>query len=206
MKTCFCFRRIEVGCKIDSFTNYMRGILQILIKIRAKAKWRFWSLKPDQVPLEKIAMLVAEWTQPRELISYSGICASLGDIAKRVLEKLKIENPKHPIFDVPREVLIGWERENLEDNQFNSADSKEILDLIVNVMFVQMRFRTWKIRSFEHMCLGKYIYHIKKVLSCQFGSREIVSIVFQSVARRLGVRCDFVSFSANHFFLRWRES
>lgn len=143
-------------------------VLRILINARAISKWKFWSSKPDQVPFEEIAMLVAEWSQPIKpkdiLFGKVDSLASLGSMAEEVLKQLKVKNPKHLIFNSPKGILISWEKQNLEDNQFNSIDSREVLDLIVQVMFVQQRFRVWKNRSFEHvMSDQRNIYNIEKV-------------------------------------------
>ncbi|XP_018351421.1 PREDICTED: F-box only protein 21-like isoform X3 [Trachymyrmex septentrionalis] len=45
--------------------------------------------------------------------------------------------------------------------------------------------------------------HLKKVLENKVGDAVSLAIIFQSVARRLGVRCNLVAFPT-HFFLSWK--
>ncbi|EZA47247.1 hypothetical protein X777_16571 [Ooceraea biroi] len=100
---------------------------------------------------------IIQWFHPEKNVSCSHIDMDLDNIAQQVMKRLKVENPKHPMFSASREQFSSWKYNN-------SRGGNTIIE-----------FKT------EDMNIVPLI------------------VIFQSVARRLGIYCDLVSFLISDF-------
>lgn len=77
----------------------------------------FMQLDEKQRILEKVATFVAQWCQPTKIIRYKDIEEQLDQLAASARQELFAVNPKHPLFQVPKETLLDWKSRNLEKHQ-----------------------------------------------------------------------------------------
>ncbi|XP_072744476.1 F-box only protein 21 [Anoplolepis gracilipes] len=184
---------------------YIKKLLRYIQQCRLKSTWqKFVNYPEKQQLLEQAATIVAQWYQPRKHVSYSHIKASLANIAQQVLECLKKEHPTHSIFSTSAELFSFWEHNNIDDNQWDNIEGKQIIDILRKVLFDKIGFSgTWLFENPE-MISQKHTL-IDFVLEKKIGNTVSLAIIFQSVARRLGIRCDLISFPS-HFFLSWKSS
>ncbi|KAJ9575100.1 hypothetical protein L9F63_007761, partial [Diploptera punctata] len=190
----------EDQCSNLTVKYYTEKVIRYVRQLHLKQEWRdFLALDLEDQLLEKGAVLVAQWCQPMVDVNYKDIAAQLDEIAHKVRTQLYLDHFRHPLFTVPEEVLSIWRNKNIDDNQWRPTDSQQVLASICKVVFEEMGFHgnNEMYYSAEHSL-------INKVLEYRRGIPITLSIVFESVARRLGVKCEPVSFPA-HFLLRWRE-
>ncbi|CAL7947557.1 unnamed protein product [Xylocopa violacea] len=180
---------------------YALIVVRYLRQKHLKSEWeKFISLPPKQQTLECGAIIVAQWSQPEKHISYLEISSKLDSIAEQTKELLREHHPKHPIFSVPKETFTFWKNNIIDDNQWNVSDSKQITNALCTVLFKKLGFH-----GNEQMYYSLENLFIDRVLENRHGIPITLAIVFESVARRLGIRCEPVIFPS-HFLLRWRES
>lgn len=183
---------------------YIKKLLRHLRQCHLKDIWQnFINCSDKQQLLEQAATIVAQWYQPRKHVSYSRVKASLANIAQQVLECLKKEHPAHSIFSTSAELFSFWEHNNIDDNQWDSIEGKQIIDTLRKVLFDEVGFSgTWLFVNPE-ITNPKHTL-IDLVLERKIGNTVSLAIIFQGVARRLGIRCDLISFPS-HFFLSWKS-
>ncbi|XP_014221972.1 F-box only protein 21-like [Trichogramma pretiosum] len=180
---------------------YAKKVIRHLVQKSIEVEWeKFMKLPPSKQLLEIAATLVAQWTQPTQIITYEYISSMLDDIADRAMETLKIRHPKHPIFSTSQEVLDHWKNHNIDDNQWSLSENQQILAVLSEVMFVRLHFRGDR----ESYYLVKTSL-INKVLEFKYGVPLTLAIIYESVGRRLGIKCEPVNFPT-HFLLRWKET
>ncbi|PSN50252.1 F-box only protein 21 [Blattella germanica] len=179
---------------------YTEKIIRYVRQFHLKKEWQdFLALDHQDQLLEKGACLVAQWCQAMISITYEDIAAQLDDIAMKVKAQLSLDHSKHPLFKASDESLQSWRNRNISDNQWKPLESQQLLSSMCTVLFQQMGFH-----GNNEMYYSAENSFIDKVLEYRRGIPITLSIVFESVARRLGVKCEPVSFPA-HFLLRWRE-
>ena len=166
---------------------------------------RFTSLPPSEQILERGAVLVAQWSQPEKHVNYSWISSQLDHIAEQTKNLLEEQHPTHPLFSLPTEQLHLWRTRNIEDNQWSGPRTMQVIAALREVMFSRLGFQG----DGEMYCSSEMYYSsensfIDQVLERKNGIPITIAIIFESVARRVGVRCEPVS-SPAHFFLRWKE-
>lgn len=189
----------------DVFSNltekyYTEKVIRYVRQLHLKEEWQeFLALDLEDQLLEKGAVLVAQWCQPMVEVSYNGIASQLDDIGNQVKAQLFTDFPNHPLFRTPQENFVSWRNKNISGNQWKPSDSQKIISALCNVLFQQMGFH-----GNNEMYYSAENSFINMVLLTRKGIPITLSIVFESVARRLGVKCEPVSFPA-HFLLRWRE-
>lgn len=183
---------------------YIKKLLRYLRQCHLKDIWKkIINYSDKQQLLEQAATIVAQWYQPRKHVSYSRVKASLADIAQQVLECLKKKNPEHPIFLTSAEQFSSWEHNNVDDNQWDSIEGKQIIETLREVLFDKVGF------SGNWLSVTPDVFNpqhtlIDLVLERKIGNTVSLAIIFQGVARRLGIRCDLISFPG-HFFLNWKS-
>lgn len=119
----------------------MKKLFRYLRQYRLKDIWqKFINGSDKQQLLEQAATIVAQWYQPEKYVSYSHIKASLANIAQQVLECLKGKHPMHSIFSMPTELFSSWKYNNIDDNQWDSTEGKQIIDTLREVLFDQIGF------------------------------------------------------------------
>lgn len=120
---------------------YIKKLLRYLRQCHLRDKWKkFINYSSKQQLLEQTATIVAQWYQPRKHVSYSHVKASLTNIAQQVLECLKKENPEHPIFSTSAELFSFWEHNNIDDNEWDSKEGKQIIETLREVLFDKAGF------------------------------------------------------------------
>ncbi|XP_046622269.1 F-box only protein 21-like isoform X2 [Neodiprion virginianus] len=179
---------------------YAYKVIRYLRQNCLREEWQAYINLPakDQI-LERGAVLVAQWSQPELRISYSSISATLDRIAEQVKEYLREQNPSHPIFSTSKEQFELWKLANIDDNQWSGVNSRQVITALCEVMFKRLCFH-----GNSEMFYSSENSFINRVLEKKHGIPITLAIVFESIARRLGVRCEPVSFPA-HFLLRWKE-
>ncbi|KAL6448759.1 hypothetical protein ACFW04_000514 [Cataglyphis niger] len=180
---------------------YIKKLLRYLRQCHLRDKWKkFINYSSKQQLLEQAATIVAQWYQPKKHVSYMHVKVSLANIAQQVLECLKKENPEHPIFSISAELFSFWEHNNIDDNEWDSIEGKQIIETLREVLFDKAGF------SGNWLYVTPEIYNPQHtlVLEKKIGNTVSLAIIFQGVARRLGIRCDLISFPG-HFFLSWKS-
>lgn len=179
---------------------YALKVLRYMKQSYIKDEWqRFINLPWKQQTFERGATIVAQWSQPEKQISYSHIAEILDSIAEQTKEVLREEYPSHSIFSTPKEQFLIWKDNIIDDNQWSVTETRQAIDAMCKVLFDILGF-----------CAISEVYDfpehtfIDHVLEYHSGIPITLSIIFESVARRLGIHCEPVSFPT-HFLLRWRE-
>lgn len=185
---------------------YAVKVLGYFRRISLSRMWhKFTSLPPERKLLEIGAIIVAQWCQPQLNIDSEDIPRNLDDIADMVKIALKQEHPDHPIFQTPKEVLQLWRNEIRPDNEWNIQDSDKICKAIKQVIYHQMHFVPYaRGEYYQHAVDERYIF-LNVVLKTRTGMTIPLAIIYEAVARRLGLRCEPVIFP-NHFLLRFCDS
>ncbi|KOC67221.1 F-box only protein 21 [Habropoda laboriosa] len=180
---------------------YALKVVRYMKQNHLKDEWqKFISLPPKQQTLERGATILAQWSQPERDVSYLAISSTLDNIAEQTKKLLKEKYPAHPIFSVPAETFIFWKNNIIDDNQWNVLESNQVTDALCEVLFKKLGFygKAEMYYNYENSFIDRVLEHRR-------GIPITLSIVFESVARRLGIRCEPVSFPS-HFLLRWKET
>ncbi|XP_015606754.1 F-box only protein 21 [Cephus cinctus] len=179
---------------------YAYKVVRYLRQHYLTQEWKkFIALPPNEQILERGAALVAQWSQTERRVPYSYIAALLDDIAEQTKDLLREQHPTHPIFSVSDSKFELWKRSNIDDNQWSNSETRRVMSALCEVMFNRLGFH-----GNSEMYYSSENSYIDRVLELRRGIPITLAIVFESVARRLGVRCEPVSFPA-HFLLRWKE-
>ncbi|XP_018351420.1 PREDICTED: F-box only protein 21-like isoform X2 [Trachymyrmex septentrionalis] len=179
---------------------YSRELLLYLQQRHTKDVWQeFISYPKEQQLLEEAATIAAQWYQPQKYVFYFEVVASLDNIAQLVLKHLKKVHWDHPIFSISAKQFSFWKNNNINDNQWNKKEEEQIINMLQIVLFDELGFSG---------LASNVLYKLENILiDCvlenKVGDAVSLAIIFQSVARRLGVRCNLVAFPT-HFFLSWK--
>ncbi|XP_026830214.1 uncharacterized protein LOC105278883 isoform X2 [Ooceraea biroi] len=197
----------------NNLTNiyYAKELLSYLKHRHLKHVWQEFINRPaEQQLLEEVATLAAQWFQPDKNISYLHIESHLDKIAQQVMEHLKSVNPNHPIFLALREQFLFWKCHNIDENHWDNSDGRQILDSLCKILFFELNFRAVGYGEIGRRRTAHAFIH--SVLEMKVGKALPLAIIFQSVARRLGIRCDLLSFPVilanswgySYWLLRWK--
>lgn len=180
---------------------YASKVLRHIRQVYLSKEWAiFKSLPQKEQLLENCAIFVAQWCQPHIEISHKIISAKLDKIANAVKRKLKMSYPNHRIFDAPQEILDKWKKSNLVSHQWTTIECRQIMQSLKEVLFDDMRFKGNNIAYY--MPQNSYI---NEVLDFRQGLPITLAIIFEAVARRLGLLCQPINFPS-HFLLRYSEN
>ncbi|XP_068970232.1 F-box only protein 21-like [Bombus flavifrons] len=180
---------------------YALKIVRYLKQTHLKDEWKkFLSLPPKQQTLERGATIVAQWSQPERHVSYFAISSALDNIAEQTKELLREQYPNHTIFSIPTERFNFWKNNIIGDNQWDVTETRQLTDALCEVLFKRLGFY-----GNSEMYYSSENSFIDRVLERRRGIPITLAIVFESVARRLGIHCEPVSFPS-HFLLRWKET
>ncbi|GLV34229.1 hypothetical protein CBL_00160 [Carabus blaptoides fortunei] len=181
-----------------TYRYYANKALRYLRQQYLMNEWEtYMSLPIEQQVLERGAVFIAQWCQPAVEVSLAQVAKRFDDIASSVREVLLQIHPMHPIFTVPDQLQNKWKTENLSRNQWSTNDCRQIMDAIGTVLYKHLGF--YGNNEMYYIPENSYI---NEVLEKRRGLPITLAIVYESVARRLGVRCEPISFPA-HFLLRW---
>ncbi|KAG8330287.1 F-box protein 21 [Homalodisca vitripennis] len=127
----------------------------------------------------------------------SQLNAIADDVKKQLLSEY---GEKHAALCVPHEESLYWRTHNIPDNYYTPYVSRQVIQAVSHVLFKEMGFN-----GNSEMYYSNENSYINKVLENRRGIPITLSIVFESINRRLGVKCEPVSFPG-HFLLRWRDT
>lgn len=120
---------------------YASKVLRYIRQLYLTKTWEdYLNLPAKQQTLEKAAVIVAQWCQPNQEVSYQEIGNLLDSIADLVRVKLAETNPNHPLLHTPNSVLNCWRGENLNKNQWNITECRQIIVAMREVMYSDLGF------------------------------------------------------------------
>ncbi|EFN74721.1 F-box only protein 21, partial [Camponotus floridanus] len=161
-------------------------LFHYLRQCSVREKWERFKKQPhSQQLLERGATIVAQWFQSQKDVFYSFVKASLDNIALEVLNYLREKHPDHSIFSISAENFAYWKNNNIDDNHWDEMEGTQIMDALEEYIFDILNFKLNKSKNtdLEYMC-------IDNVLENKYGQEIVILIIYHSVARRLGLRCD----------------
>ncbi|XP_072766655.1 uncharacterized protein [Anoplolepis gracilipes] len=156
--------------------------------------------------LERIAIIMAQKFQPQKDVLYSSVTTSLDNMGIEILNSLKEKHPDHPIFSMSAENFSYWKKHNIGDNYWNEAEGTQIMDTLEEYIFGKLNFRPNKSGNVEWNIQLKYKC-IDHVLEYKYSQEIIIYIIYHSVARRLGLRCNIImGYPSKRICLFWKPS
>ncbi|KAJ8920050.1 hypothetical protein NQ315_011703 [Exocentrus adspersus] len=180
---------------------YANKVLRYIRQLHLSKVWKSYiSLPQPRQVLEIGAIFVAQWSQPNVEVSFDEITGKLDRIADEVKHALRLSHPTHSLFKTPPEEFELWRFENRTENRWNVPECRQLITVMREVLFQQMGFSGNN--QAYYMPQNSFI---NEVLDKKQGLPITLAIVFEAVARRLGLRCEPISFPA-HFLLRFCES
>lgn len=164
---------------------YAVKLLRHILHLHLSVQWKaHLEEPPGEQKLEKGAVILSQWFQPREVVSEIEVTKQLDQIADRVKQHL----PEHLKAKYNKGTpTLSPELERL------------VLETMNHILYNEMGFRGNKDRYYD-----ENNSFIEKVLERKMGIPISLAILYSAVARRLGVTCDCINFPT-HFLLKWRE-
>ncbi|TWW60217.1 F-box only protein 21 [Takifugu flavidus] len=141
----------------------------------------------QQSPLEG-AVLVDRYCNPLADVTLSSISAQLDEIAEKVKKMLKTKNPSHPSLRVTQGDCLVVEDFELQ---------RQVMCSLNSVLYEQLQYKGNECDYYNP--LNSYIH---QVLLRRTGIPISLSVMYMTLAQKLGVRLEPVNFP-NHFLLRW---
>ncbi|EZA49825.1 F-box only protein, partial [Ooceraea biroi] len=187
-----------------TYIYYGKELLPYVRHHYLKTVWEEFMNRPiEQQLFEEIITFVTQWFHPEKDIFYSDIEKELDQIAQDVMEYLEIENFRHPIFKISQKQFLFWKRNDLDQDQWDNCDARQILDILVKIFFHELKYHeiilSGTVNIIRNYLIEKSVYIVQ------------VAILFQSIARRLGnIRCDLLCFpkldllSEKYWLLKWK--
>lgn len=140
---------------------YAKKLLPYIHRRHLKDVWQKFINQPkEQQLLEQAAVIVSQWYQLQKHIFYLDVEASLDKIAQQVLEDLKNTHCDHPIFSRSAKQFAFWKYNNINDNQWNRKDEKQIIDVLQTVLFNKLNFLSPSIPDSDSRLLHPKAEHI----------------------------------------------
>ncbi|XP_077996459.1 F-box only protein 21-like [Glandiceps talaboti] len=176
----------------DSLTKkyYTEKVLRFVQHYQLSNEWKaFMSLPEDVHSLEKGAILLAQWCQTSLDIKEENIHRQIDHLAELVLVAIGNRYPDHPLCNkhVPCQV------------ELKAIQTKEVIQCLNTVLFFQEGYS-----GNEQDYYDKLNSYIDKVLERRTGIPISLSILYVSIAQRLGITLQPVNFP-NHFLLRYQQ-
>ncbi|KAG7489889.1 F-box only protein 21 isoform X2 [Solea senegalensis] len=134
------------------------------------------------------AVLVDQYCNPLADITLDSISAQLDEITEKVKKMLRIKNPSHPTL------------RNAQGDCFVIEDfdlQRQVVCAINSVLYEQLQYKGNEFDYYNP--LNSYIH---QVLLRHTGIPISLSVLYMTLARKLGVQLEPVNFP-NHFLLRW---
>ena len=146
--------------------------------------------------------MIAQWFQPLEFISLDRVKCDVMTIAKGTLEKLKVTNSSHPIFQLNQnneeEIFV---KSNIQEDRFGGGkNSIVILDALNDFMFTDSGFRGNTANYYNPSNS-----FIDKVLQSRQGIPITLCLLYKLVAQMLGVFTVPMNVPS-HFMLKWHDT
>ncbi|XP_036383224.1 F-box only protein 21 [Megalops cyprinoides] len=146
----------------------------------------------DQPPEEQSALegavLVDQYCNPLADISLQSISTQLEEITEKVRKTLRMKNPSHPSLRVNQGDCFVVEDFELQ---------RQVVCALNSVLYDQLQYKGNECDYYNP--LNSYIH---QVLLRRTGIPISLSVLYMTLARKLGVQLEPVNFP-NHFLLRW---
>ncbi|XP_066591334.1 uncharacterized protein [Prorops nasuta] len=173
--------------------DYIFQIETYMKEIYLTNKWmKLLDLPPERQTLDKSSMLALEWSNQRIEKSNKSWSKYFDRAANNAMLNLKKTYPEHPIFSVSKEKLNFWRENVIEGIQWNYIDGRRIVEALRATL---LKSKAGGLSSIEYHREHRFPLYIENLR---------FSVKLESIARRLGVRCECAIYS-NHIFLKWKE-
>ncbi|XP_056008916.1 F-box only protein 21-like [Ostrea edulis] len=164
---------------------YAVKLLRHIFHLHLTEKWKAHLQEPaDEQKLETGATLLGQWFQPTEDVTENAVIDRLDEIAERVKQNLP-------------EKLASKYSEGVPN--LSTEHQRVVLEIMNHVMYTELGFQGNAENYYD-----ENNSYINKVLDRKLGIPISLSVLYLSVARRLGVVCECVNFPS-HFLLKWKE-
>nr|XP_022911088.1 F-box only protein 21-like [Onthophagus taurus] len=157
-----------------------------------KVLWeKFISLDEDDRILEIGAALLMKWSKPQFNIKVGNVHKEFDGIAEKVKNCLRINHPRHPLLKTNQDDSKLWRNKIIKENKFSLINSQQILSTITQVMSQNALDKDNDPNSFT-----------LEMFELKPGFKITRLVIFEGVARRLGVKLDWVN-APGGFLLRF---
>ncbi|XP_049434488.1 F-box only protein 21 isoform X2 [Epinephelus fuscoguttatus] len=134
------------------------------------------------------AVLVDQYCNPLADVTLNSVSAQLDEITEKVKKMLRIKNPSHPSLRIaPGDCFV------VEDFELQ----RQVVCALNSVLYEQLAYKGNEFDYYNP--LNSYIH---QVLLRRTGIPISLSVLYMTLARKLGVQLEPVNFP-NHFLLRW---
>ncbi|KAM6965664.1 F-box only protein 21 [Aplochiton taeniatus] len=148
----------------------------------------FLEQPPEHQSALEGAVLVDQYCNPLADVSLESISAQLDEITDKVKKMLRVKNPSHPSL---RAAQGDWHE--IEDFEVQ----RQVVCALNSVLYEQLQYKGNEFDYYNP--LNSYIH---QVLLRHTGIPISLSVLYMTLARKLGVQVEPVNFP-NHFLLRW---
>ncbi|XP_064477485.1 F-box only protein 21-like [Ornithodoros turicata] len=196
---------LDDGMPDDNLTvkYYARRVQCFVCHEHLKSLWDNYLGFPDDVRkpplLEDGALLLAEWCQPLERIDTEGVRQTLDLLAAKARTLLANRHPSHPILKAAFENGTSSDLTLESRSRWQPSECRAVLTCINHVLF-----QVYALMGEKHEFYTRENSFIDKVLQKKTGIPIALCVIYEAIARRLGVLCLPVSFPG-HFLLKWLE-
>ncbi|KAF7205583.1 F-box only protein 21 isoform X2 [Nothobranchius furzeri] len=133
------------------------------------------------------AVLVDQYCNPLADVTLDGVSVQLDEIIEKAKKMLRIKNPSHPSLRIANGDHV------IEDFELQ----RQVLFALNSVLYEQLQYKGNECDYYNP--LNSYIH---QVLLRHTGIPISLSVLYMTLARKLGVQLEPVNFP-NHFLLRW---
>ncbi|KAK6638305.1 hypothetical protein RUM44_008734 [Polyplax serrata] len=192
--------RTETKSLTDKY--YGKILLKFISKKYYSQAWTdLLNLESRLQTLEKGAIFVNNWFEENKVDVSMSVRKQLNCISDLVKKHLLQHYKEHPLKGVPDEKFLLWETENIPDNMFSPDESIAIIQSINHILFEYLNYYIhYNVDHIERMkCC------IEQAMTDKLTTSLIFAVIYESVARRVGVKIEIFQFS-NHSLLSWKES
>ncbi|XP_037536151.1 F-box only protein 21 isoform X2 [Nematolebias whitei] len=133
------------------------------------------------------AVLVDQYCNPLADVTLDGISVQIDEIAEKVKKMLRIKNPSHSSLRGANDDCV------IEDYELQ----RQVLGALNSVLYEQLQYKGNECDYYNP--LNSYIH---QVLLRRTGIPISLSVLYMTLARKLGIQLEPVNFP-NHFLLRW---
>ncbi|MED6279961.1 F-box protein 21 [Characodon lateralis] len=170
---------------------YAKKILYFLRQQNILRSLKTFLEKPsEQQSALEGAVLVDQYCNPLADITLESISEQIDDMAEKAKKMLRINNPSHPSLRVTNSDCV------IEDFELQ----RQVLWALNAVLYEQLQYKGNECDYYNP--LNSYIH---QVLLRRTGIPISLSVLYMTLARKLGVQLEPVNFP-NHFLLRWCQS
>ncbi|XP_072755732.1 F-box only protein 21-like isoform X2 [Anoplolepis gracilipes] len=190
----------ELSCSSNAnltFTYNIDLIFDCLKQYRFIYKQTAFLNMPKKNKLfERQLIIVAQYFLPN--LSYSIIKTWLDNIAEEVKSRLKDKYPTHEIFSTSPEQFFIWKETNIDDHIWtDKTDVTSIMSILEEYIFSDLN-----INDFYKLLSPDFIAYTNSV--SEHLRKHILTNIYRSTARRLGVRCDLAANYETTISIAWK--